>query len=149
MGVILTTAIVFAIIAAIVELRIATKVSVIKKAVQKIPILGVVFSIALSFLLGTMFGAAGLIVMFAAIGATVLTQPVYTVMNKTKDASKKTQDNIQEFKDTWRPVFKLIKYAFLLLTAPLWVPVKIRRWYLDNVKSPTPSGQASDYTFAS
>lgn len=154
MGVILTTAIVFGIIAAILELRLALKIPIIRKLVERFSVVGIGFSIGLSLLLGMLFGAAGMIVMFAAILATTLTQPVYVFLNKTKKQTSKTKQQVEDFKATWRPVGKLIKYAFLLVTAPLWVPVKIRNWWLDNSQPTTSddkerSNVANDYVHAS
>lgn len=154
-GVLLTTALVLAAVSVLIELKIFYSTPWLKKLVGLSVIVGIAMSLALSWVLGLLFGASGLIVLLAGTISTAITEPIHAWKRKQSKRKDKVHSSIKEFADTWRPVGKLIKYAFLLVTSPLWVPVKIRRWWLDR-QEPKPTTQRvrikvdpSNYTTAS
>ena len=63
--------------AVLLELTIVYQSDVLAARLERSSFSGIAFSIALSWLLGIVFGAAGLIVMFAATVSTILTAAVY------------------------------------------------------------------------
>lgn len=65
----------------IVELIIVAKIKWLRELMETQPIMSLVFSIGVSWLLGMIFGAAGLIVFFAAMASTITTWLIYRVMN--------------------------------------------------------------------
>lgn len=132
----LTMAILLGLVAAFVELRTSFSVPFIRRAIEKASVLGIAFSVILSIILGTLFGAAGVVVLLGALIATSITQPVYMVMSRVKRSGQDFHHNVQEARDTFRPVWKALKFTILLLTSPIWVPIRIRRWWLNEVRSP-------------
>ncbi len=65
---------------AFVELYLFCKFNLIRKWVERYPLAGIGFSLALSVLLGHAFGAAGVTVMLAGVSSTVLTMTYYGVI---------------------------------------------------------------------
>lgn len=131
-GVLLTTALVLAIAAAFIEFRLFYTVPILKKLVEKSAAIGIGMSLLLSLLIGTMFGAAGLVVMVAGMLSTAFTEPVHAMnrkMQKNAQNSAKVAGRmtINDFRDTYRPVAKVIKFGFIVMTLPIWLPVKIKK----------------------
>jgi hypothetical protein len=60
-----------------IELIIVYKVPAFAELLENNTLLAVAFSFGLSWMLGFMLGAAGLIVMFAGVGSTVITAIIY------------------------------------------------------------------------
>jgi hypothetical protein len=73
---------------AVVELTFASKFPVWRKAAKRNKAINLAISIALSFVLGIMFGAAGLITMAAAIISTVLVIPGYAFLEWAYDSHR-------------------------------------------------------------
>lgn len=78
----LVFAIVLAICSSILEFSIMLKSPALRKLALRYPLVGIVLSISLSWLLGMLFGAAGAIIMFAGVASTAMTAPVYVIANK-------------------------------------------------------------------
>lgn len=60
-----------------IEMMIVAKVPALRELLVDHPLLSLVFSLALSWVLGVVFGAAGMIVMFAALASTFCTWLIY------------------------------------------------------------------------
>ncbi len=73
----LTIAIGLTIAAILLELMIVYRSGRTLSGLRKNTVAGVVLSILFSWLLGTMFGAAGMIILFAATVSTVITVVIY------------------------------------------------------------------------
>lgn len=128
-GVVLTTAIILAIVLIALELRVVYSSDMLKKLVKRGPLYGIAFSLILAFVIGAIFGAGGLVVMVAGLIAMTATETVHSFNRSTAGIKSKAQKNIAEFKATYRPIGILIKWILLVLTSPIWLPIKIRRVY--------------------
>jgi prepilin signal peptidase PulO-like enzyme (type II secretory pathway) len=75
----------------ILELTLVSNFPWLQKAMERYIFLAVLFSLFLSWFLGIMFGATGLIIITAGTGSTVLTSLVYKwkVIDKTREADRK------------------------------------------------------------
>ena len=120
--------IMLAIASAIVELTFASKFPAWRKAAKRNKAINLSISLALSFVLGIMFGAAGLIAMAAAIISTVIAMPGYAFLEWAYDspeAQKHGGNLIQYYTKRWKVAltdlvnltFKIIK----IITAPIWI----------------------------
>lgn len=72
------------IVSALIELFLVLKFAVVRKFVMRNAAFSLVFSIALSWVLGAMFGASGLVVLLASLGSTLITEPLYMAFRKFK-----------------------------------------------------------------
>lgn len=124
--------------AAIVELRTALDVRFIRNLIEKSAVLGVAFSVMLSLLIGTLFGAAGLVVMMGAMIAVVITQPVYAVMGRVKRTGTDVKQTVNDVKSLFEPFISFIKFALFVMFLPFIIIYKILRWNA-NHKSAAPS----------
>lgn len=116
-----------AIASAIVELTFASKVPAWRRAAKRNKAINLTISILLSFILGILFGAAGLIAMSAAIISTVLVIPGYAFLEWAYDspeAQKHGGNLIKYYSDRWKTVmsdFAKLMYKILrILTFPIW-----------------------------
>jgi hypothetical protein len=132
MGVILITGLVLGLASIYLELKIVKSIPQLGWAVKKFAIVGVVFSLALSVVLGGIFGAAGIVVMIAGICSTATTAPIYkfraTLESKNTEVQRRIGIARQAKNDairTYTPVAKGVVFAAKVVTAPLWLPVKI------------------------
>jgi uncharacterized membrane protein len=114
-----------AIASAIVELTFASKFPAWRRAAKKNK--AVNLAIAFSFVLGIMFGAAGLIAMAAAIISTVIAVPGYAVLEWAYDspeAQAKGGNLIKYYSDKTKTVTKdtlhLIYKILRIITFPIW-----------------------------
>jgi hypothetical protein len=121
-----------AIASTVVEMMFAARFPIWRKNAHKFKWVNMTVSILLSFLLGVMFGAAGLITLGAAMISTVLSIPGYQFLHWAYDSPQALKHNgnmIVHLRAKWGQVFKdLAKmiYGFLrIITAPIWVTVKI------------------------
>lgn len=62
------------------ELILIGKSPKVRAVITKSPLFSLIFSLVLSWVIGLMFSAHGLIVLAAAVLSTVLTQPVYSTI---------------------------------------------------------------------
>lgn len=88
---ILETIIILSMVSVFAELIILAKFKVIRNVLKKHPELTILFSIALSAVLGFLFGAHGLIVFAAAIISTVVIQPIYSISGAISRAREAKQ----------------------------------------------------------
>lgn len=116
-----------AIASAIVELTFASKFPAWRRAAKKNKAINLAISITLSFALGLMFGAAGLIAMSAAIISTVIAVPGYVFLEWAYDspqAQAKGGNQIKYYSDKTKTVFtdltRLIYKILRIITFPIW-----------------------------
>lgn len=82
----LTTAVLLGLISATLEIYLVRKSRAVNWLLRRAGWVPIVFSMTLSVVLGTVFGAAGVIVMFAGVLSTVIVQPYYWLTSpKTKE----------------------------------------------------------------
>lgn len=112
---------------AVVELVFASKFPAWRKAAKRNKAVNLTISIALSFVLGILFGAAGLIAMSAAIISTVLVIPGYAFLEWAYDspqAQTRGGNLIKYYSDKWKRVladFAALMYKILrIITFPIW-----------------------------
>jgi uncharacterized membrane protein len=129
---------------AVVELTFASKFPVWRKAAKRNKAINLAISIALSFVLGIMFGAAGLITMAAAIISTVLVIPGYAFLEWAYDspqAQARGGNQLKYFSDKTKVVvsdtIKIIYKILRVITFPLWGS-RIARDKYRNFKLRTP-----------
>lgn len=123
----LTFVIILAIASSAIEMMFAAKIPALRRAAKKYKLVNLIASLALSYILGAMFGAAGLIAMTAAIFSTILSIPGYIFLEWAYDspeAQKHGGNLIQYHKDRWKTVmsdFLAIIYKVLrVITFPIW-----------------------------
>ena len=130
-----TMMICLAISATIVEGMFAAKFKYWRVNAHKFKWLNMVISIGISFVLGVMFGAAGLIAMGAAMISTVLSIPMYAFLHWNYDSPtaaahggnmylhNKGIFNVQYVK--WKQVIidftRVIYLTLRAITAPIWM----------------------------
>lgn len=116
-----------AIASAVVELTFASKFPAWRRAAKKNKAVNLGISIALSFVLGIMFGAAGLIAMSAAIISTVIAVPGYAFLEWAYDspqAQAKGGNQVKYYSDKTKTVIsdltRLIYKILRIITFPIW-----------------------------
>ena len=119
--------ILLSICSAAVELTFASKFPTWRKAAKRNKAVNLTISIVLSFILGIMFGAAGLITMSAAIISTILVIPGYAFLEWAYDspqAATRGGNQIKYFADKTKEVVSdTIKITYKILrviTFPIW-----------------------------
>ena len=70
-----------------VELSLVKELKLLRRLVMANRALGIALSVGLSWLLGHLFAAGGLIVLMGSIGSSLVTAPVYAVMARWKAIS--------------------------------------------------------------
>lgn len=129
-----------AIASAVVELVFASKFPAWRRAAKRNKAINLTISIALSFILGILFGAAGLIAMSAAIISTVLVIPGYAFLAWAYDSPQAQTHGgnlIKYYTDKWKQVlsdFANLMYKILrIITFPIWatriVIAKLKIWH--------------------
>lgn len=86
---IIEASLILAVISALLELYLVSKVKWLRDMIERWLILGLLMSFLMSVLLGVVFGANGLIVMIAGVLSTVFTQTVYWLWSKVHAISRK------------------------------------------------------------
>lgn len=132
----LTMMIMLAIASTVVELMFAAKIPAWRKNAHKFKWLNMVISIALSFILGIAFGAAGIIALGAAMISTVLSIPGYALLHWNYDSSQaqKAGGNLiasgwKKWKQALSDLFKIIYKLIRFITAPIWITRNIIHKY--------------------
>lgn len=114
-----------------IEIKLIRKISPLKKLMERYSLVGVAISIAISALLGSVFGAAGVIVLIAGLASTVGAEPFRRITNNQVKAIRlKVSDTgtwVRDFFHTYRYVFSFFKYLFIVLSSPIWIPVRMDR----------------------
>lgn len=135
----LTMMVMLAIASTVVELMFAAKIPAWRKNAHKIKWFNMVISIALSFILGIAFGAAGIIALGAAMISTVLSIPGYAFLHWNYDSPQaikggapvleQYRNNISSQIDRTKKLLvdlcKLFYFIGKVITIPFWLPEKI------------------------
>ena len=119
------------------ELRITRKIPLIRKLNEKSWFMGLAMSIALSLGLGGLFGMSGLVAGMAGLGSSMVTEPIHHANRKIRN-NPQFAAQVDEYKQTYRPLWTMTKFVFAAVTLPLWGPVKFRRW-IRGTSTPTPA----------
>lgn len=119
--------IVLALASSAVELMLAAKIPAWRRSAKKYKLINLSFSILLSFLLGMMFGAVGLIAMSAAVISTIMSIPGYSLLYwayDSPDALAKGGNKFKYYSDKWKQVLtdfvNLMYKIFRIITFPIW-----------------------------
>ena len=119
-------AIILAFASFIFEMLIASKFPIWRKLAHKSKLANLTLSLILSYVLGELFGAAGLIVMTAAIISTLLSIPGYTYLSWNYDTdTAKALPEKSRYKHEEIKVKKLGADLYTLgkiITIPIWLP---------------------------
>ena len=136
--------IVLSLASAAMELTFASKFPTWRKAAKRNKAINLVISVAISFVIGIMFGAAGLITMAAAIISTVIVIPGYAFLEWAYDspqAATRGGNQIKYYSDKTKEVvsdtFKIIYKILRVITFPIWGS-RIARDKYRNFKLRTP-----------
>jgi hypothetical protein len=139
----LIMAFMLAIMSAAFELMIASQVPLWHKWSHKSKLFNLMNSMVLSYIIGIMFGAQGLIVMFAGVMSTFLTIPGYSMLAwnfDTPNATAKGGNVYKHTKSTIKPKIEkgkelagdLVKVGYVtgkVITSPIWITRKAVRAY--------------------
>lgn len=98
--------IILTVISALFEIILVNKIPFLMHLAEQYPLVGLVISFSLSWFLGHVFAAGGLVVMLAGIGSTVLTAPIYWTKGKLAGFSWKKVTKLSWLK---LPSFPIIK----------------------------------------
>lgn len=111
-----------------IEMLVAAKFPAWRRHAHKSKLINLTLSLGLSFVLGELFGAGGLIAMTAAIISTILSIPGYAILNYAYDSPKAAQHGGNLFAYKWAKwkqalidlgnlIYKIIRF----ITAPIWI----------------------------
>lgn len=116
-----------AVASTVIEMMFAARIPTWRKNAHKYKWVNMTLSILLSFVLGLMFGAAGLIALGAAMISTVLSIPGYTILHWNYDspqAQKHGGNMVKHLRAKWLQAFKdlaKVIYAIIrIITFPIW-----------------------------
>ena len=122
-----TMMIALAISSTVVEMMFAARFPIWRKNAHKYKWVNMTLSILLSFILGVMFGAAGLITLGAAMISTVLSIPGYTFLHWVYDSPQALKHNgnmIVHLRAKWgqalKDLAKVIYGIIRIITFPIW-----------------------------
>lgn len=127
-----------AIASSIVELMFAAKIRWWRQNAYRLKWFNMLISLVLSWILGVAFGAAGLIVMGAAMISTAMSIPGYAFLHWNYDSPQAQRCGgnmlshirgkwVQAFKDLAKVIFTVIK----VITFPIWSI----RWLIQKVST--------------
>lgn len=120
----------------VVEMMFAAKIVWWRQNAYRLKWFNMVISLVLSWVLGLMFGAAGLIVMGAAMISTAMSIPGYAFLHWNYDSPQATRFGgnmlvhirkkwVQAFSDLAKVIYSIIK----VITFPIW----ITRWIYNKI----------------
>ena len=116
-----------AIASTVVEMMFAARIPTWRKNAHKYKWVNMTLSIMLSFVLGLMFGAAGLIALGAAMISTVLSIPGYAILHwnyDSKEAQKHGGNMTHYLRGKWtqalKDLAKMIYTIIKVITFPIW-----------------------------
>jgi hypothetical protein len=134
----LTMMILLAISSTIIELMFAAKITWWRTNAYRFKWFNLIISLVLSWILGFAFGAAGLVVMGAAMISTALSVPGYAFLHWNYDseqAKKYNGNTLSHVRKKWSQAFKdlakMIYAVIRVLTFPIWSV----RWIIQKVNS--------------
>jgi len=133
-----------AIASTIVELMFAARFPIWRKNAHRFKWVNMTISIFLSFILGILFGAAGLITLGAAMISTVLSIPGYSFLYWNYDSPQalarggdmfshiknQTKISINKWSTVLKDLAKVIYSIIRIITFPIWAT----RWVIVKVK---------------
>lgn len=116
------------------EMMLAAKIPSWRQNAKRNKIVNLVLSVLLSFIMGVLFGAAGLIVMTAAIISTLMSVPGYAFLywnydspqaqarggNQIQHMKVTTITNFRKFKQVVSDIGKMIYKIMRVITFPMW-----------------------------
>lgn len=111
-----------------IEFKLIMRFDVVKNFIGKSKLCGLILSLAISWCLGTLFGAGGIIIMAAGIGSTMLGEPARRFLNKTEKREKQiatVQHWSTEATETYKPLLFILKWIGIIISCPVWIPVYI------------------------
>lgn len=129
----------------IFEMLLASNIPAWRKNAKKYKTINLILSVLLSFVMGALFGAAGLIVMTAAILSTLMSIPGYIFLywcldspqaqarggNQYRYLKKNMFESFSKFKQVILDLYKMIYKTLRFITFPVWgtrlVMQKIRK----------------------
>jgi hypothetical protein len=132
-----------AIMSAALELMIASQIPAWRKWSHKSKLFNLINSMILSYFVGIMFGAQGLIAMTAGFMSTFMTIPGYAILNWNFDSPKAATQGGNRYKhtkSTIKPKVEkgkelagdLVKVGYVtgkVITSPIWISRKAVRFY--------------------
>lgn len=127
MGIVLTTAGVLALAAVFIEVRLFKSVKPLRKASERSDAAGISMSMFLSWFIGMIFNAGGLVVMVASMISTVITMPIHGYARYKSKITQEQRDTVEAYKRTYSPLLKLVKFVIKLILSPIWLPVQINK----------------------
>lgn len=116
------------------EMILASNIPAWRQNAKKYKTINLVLSVMLSFVMGVLFGAAGLIVMTAAIISTLMSIPGYAYLywcydspqakarggNQYQYLKKTTKNTFIQIKQTFIDLYKMIYKILRVITFPVW-----------------------------
>lgn len=135
----LTMVFLLAITSTIFELMIAARIPAWRRLSHKSTLFNLINSMFLSYLVGIMFGATGLIAMTAGVVSTLLSIPGYAFLAWNYDSPKaisngttrvqtmkvNTHVKYNKSKEVIQDLGKIAYGTGKVVTAPLWIPRRI------------------------
>lgn len=117
------------------EMAFAFKVPLWAKMAGRYPVLGLIASVTLSWFLGHIFGAAGLIALMGGLLSTLMTVPCYILVEKWHNGE--IQPRLEKFRSDWesfvvmmKDLWRVIRFVIRVVTFPVWGYRSAREWIL-------------------
>jgi uncharacterized membrane protein len=135
----LAFAMTLAVMSTIVEMMFAANFPAWRQAAYRYKAVNMIISLALSFTIGIMFGAGGLIAMTAGMISTVMSVPGYAFLHwnldseranklgkpRTTQAKETVVVKYNKTKEVANDLGKVAYGTAKVVTAPIWIPRKI------------------------
>ena len=117
------------------EMLIASKIPVMRVLAKENVLINLTISLAISYAIGTMFGAIGLTAMTAAIISTLMSIPGYHILewvydteeahaeggNRIQYKKEQVKKTTKKWSQTISDFFKIIFFLLKVVTFPLWI----------------------------
>lgn len=127
-----------AIASSIVELMFAAKIPWWRQNAYRLKWFNMLISLVLSWILGLMFGAAGLIVMGAAMISTALSIPGYAFLHWNYDSPQAQNHGgnmLSHIRRKWVQAFKDLAKVFYTVIKVITFPIWSIRWVMQKLAS--------------
>lgn len=115
------------------EMAFAFKVPYWAKTAGRFPVLGLIASVTLSWFLGHIFGATGLIALMGGLLSTLMTVPCYILVEKWHNGE--IQPRLEKFRADWesftemmRDLWRVIRFVIRVVTFPIWGYRSAKEW---------------------
>jgi hypothetical protein len=117
------------------EMMIAAKIPAMRRIASNNHLVNLFISISLSYFIGAIFGAAGLIAMTAGIVSTLMSVPGYAILHAVFDSEKaqsrggnqleyyktKASESAQKWSLLIKDFLKIIYAIGKFITSPIWI----------------------------